>query len=53
MVYSHFHTDELLLTRQVKSYQFLFESEVSVESLDDTEMFKSTIVSDIKQALIK
>ena len=37
--------NELLLTRQVKSYRFIENGEVAVDNLDDTEEFQATIVS--------
>jgi len=36
---------KLLLNRQVKTFRFLENSEVSVENVDDSEEFKSTLVS--------
>ena len=36
---------KLLLTRQVKTFRFLENSEVTVENVDDSAEFKSTLVS--------
>ena len=36
--------DTLLLTRQVKSYAFLANSEVTVDNVDDAQQFKYTQV---------
>ena len=36
--------DTLLLTRQVKSYAFLANSEVTVDNVDDSQQFKYTQV---------
>ena len=38
------YTDDLLLTRQVKSYNFLANSEVTVDNVDDAHEFKYTQV---------
>ena len=35
---------ELLLSRQVKSYEFLSNGEVSIDSMDDSEQYKFTLV---------
>ena len=37
--------NELLLTRQVKSYRFVENGEVSVDNVDDAEEFAATNVS--------
>lgn len=37
--------DELLLTRQVKSFRFVENGEVSVDNMDDVEEFAATNVS--------
>ena len=37
--------DELLLNRQVKDYSFLAKGCVSVDDVDDADMFKQTEVS--------
>ena len=39
--------NELLLTRQVKSYRFVENGEVSVDNLDDAEEFAATNVRKI------
>lgn len=38
------YTDDLLLNRQVKSYNFLSNGSVTVDDVDDSEMFKQTEV---------
>ena len=38
-------SDDLLLNRQVKSYGFLSNGAVSVDDVDDADMFKQTEVS--------
>ena len=38
-------SDDLLLNRQVKSYGFLANGAVSVDDVDDADMFKQTEVS--------
>ena len=40
-----FISEELLLNRQVKSYTFLSRGAVSVDDVDDADMFKQTEVS--------
>ena len=36
--------NSLLLNRQVKSYNFICNGEVSVDNVDDAQEFKSTVV---------
>lgn len=43
-VYTSLALGELLLNRQVKSYQFLSGGEVSIDNIDDAEEFKNTWV---------
>lgn len=40
-----FLADELLLNRQVKDYSFLANGCVTVDDVDDADMFKQTEVS--------
>ncbi len=39
--------NELLLTRQVKSYRFVENGEVSVDNMDDAEEFQATNVRNV------